>query len=159
VKLPKVVFSLTFIGSFPIEAVEMMAKICREAEADIDYSELYPSIRRHVKLPIPHSEAIASSAVKTSWDVHAALIIVLSQTGNTAMKIAKYRPIAPVLAVTSSKIAANQCQVLRGIYPLLVNDMSGTDNIVHRAMLWGVKMGMAQRGDPVCFLVFDNRLL
>ena len=83
----------------------MMAKICREAEADIDYSQLYPSIRRQVRLPISHSEAIASSAVKTSWDVHAALIIVLSQTGNTALKIAKYRPIAPVLAVTSSKIA------------------------------------------------------
>ncbi len=27
--------------------------------------------------------------------------------------------------------------------------MAGTDNIIHKAMLWGVKMGMAQRGDPV----------
>eukprot|EP00842_Homolaphlyctis_polyrhiza_P001894 jgi/Hompol1/2705/HPOL_005922-RA len=30
-------------GSFPIHAVEMMAKICREAEVDINYSDLYPS--------------------------------------------------------------------------------------------------------------------
>jgi pyruvate kinase len=27
--------------------------------------------------------------------------------------------------------------------------MTGTENIIHRAMLWGVKKGMAQRGDPV----------
>ena len=27
--------------------------------------------------------------------------------------------------------------------------MAGTENIIHRAMLWGVKMGMAQCGDPV----------
>ena len=27
--------------------------------------------------------------------------------------------------------------------------MAGTENIIHRAMLLGVKMGMAQRGDPV----------
>ena len=73
----------------------------------------------------------------------------MTQTGNTAIKIAKYRPIAPVLAVTASPQAARQCQVLRGIYPLLVDSMSGTDNVIHRAMLWGVKMGMAQRGDPV----------
>jgi pyruvate kinase len=42
-------------------------------------------------------------SVKTSWDVHAALIIVLSQTGNTARHIAKYRPIAPVLAITNNQ--------------------------------------------------------
>ncbi|KAI8852899.1 pyruvate kinase [Chytridium lagenaria] len=136
-------------GGHPIAAVEMMGKICREAEADINYSELYPALRRQIKLPIVVPEAIASSAVKTSWDVHAALIIVLTQTGNTAQAICKYRPIAPVLAVTASAQVARQCQVLRGIYPLLVDNMGGTENIVHRAMLWGIKMGMARKGDPV----------
>ncbi|RKO92026.1 pyruvate kinase [Blyttiomyces helicus] len=136
-------------GAFPILAVEMMAKICREAEIDINYTELYPSLRRQVRLPISISETVASSAVKTSWDVHAALIIVLTQTGTSATGISKYRPIAPVLAVTASPQTARQCQVLRGIYPLLVDQMSGTENVIHRAMLWGVKMGMAQRGDPV----------
>ncbi|ORY49843.1 pyruvate kinase [Rhizoclosmatium globosum] len=122
-------------GAFPVLAVEMMAKICREAEADINYSELYPQLRRQLVLPISVSEAVASSAVKTSWDVHAALIIVLTQTGNTAQAICKYRPIAPVLAVTASDQVARH--------------MEGTENIIHRAMLWGVKMGMAKRGDPV----------
>ncbi|KAJ3066713.1 hypothetical protein HK102_007580, partial [Quaeritorhiza haematococci] len=136
-------------GAHPVAAVEMMSKICREAEIDINYSELYPSLRRSIRLPISVSEAIAASAVKTSWDVHAALIIVLTQTGNTARSIAKYRPIAPVLAVTSSEQVARQCQVLRGIYPLIVDKMAGTENVIHKAMLWGVKMGMAQRGDPV----------
>ncbi len=87
--------------------------------------------------------------MKTSWDVHAAMIIVLTQTGNTARHIAKYRPIAPVLAVTTSEQVARQCHLLRGIYPLLSPSMSDTDNIIHKAMLWGVKMGMAQAGDPV----------
>lgn len=87
--------------------------------------------------------------VKTSWDVHAALIVVLTQSGTTATNISKYRPIAPVLAVTSSEQAARQVQVLRGIYPLVVDSMSGTENIIHCAMLWGVKMGMAQSGDNV----------
>ncbi|KAJ1561744.1 hypothetical protein HK405_002984, partial [Cladochytrium tenue] len=136
-------------GAHPVAAVEMMGRICREAEADINYSELYPALRRQIRLPISISEAVASSAVKTSWDVHATLIIALTQSGNTAQAIAKYRPIAPVLAVTSSPQVARQCQVLRGIYPLLVTNMGGTENLVHRAMLWGVKMGMAQKDDHV----------
>ncbi|KAH6566936.1 hypothetical protein BASA50_006349 [Batrachochytrium salamandrivorans] len=136
-------------GMFPVPAVEMMSKICREAEVDINYSELYPSLRRQIRLPIGVSEAVAASAVKTSWDVHAALIIVLTQTGNTAIRVSKYRPIAPVLAVTASHQSARQCQILRGIYPLVVDSMEGTENIIYRAMLWGVKMGMASRGDSV----------
>ncbi|KAJ2998172.1 hypothetical protein HDV02_004764 [Globomyces sp. JEL0801] len=136
-------------GAFPALAISMMANICREAEADINYSELYPSLRRQLILPISVSEAVAANAVKTSWDVHAALIVVLTQSGNTAFKISKYRPIAPVLAVTSSHQVARQCQVLRGIYPLVVDSMAGTENIIHRAMLWGVKMGMAHKGDHV----------
>lgn len=32
---------------------------------------------------------------------------------------------------------------------MVVESMAGTDNIIHKAMLMGVKMGMAQRGDPI----------
>lgn len=56
------------------------------------------------------SEAVLEQSnllVKTSWDVHAAIIIVLTQTGTTARNISKYRPIAPVLAVTSSAQVGN----------------------------------------------------
>ena len=81
--------------------------------------------------------------------MHAALIIVLTQSGATARNISKYRPIAPVLAVTSSEQVARQCQGLRGIYPFVVDTMQGTENILHRAMLWGVSKGMAQQGDSV----------
>lgn len=49
-------------GAHPVGAVDMMYKICREAEIDINYSELYPSIRRQIKLPIGVTEAIAASA-------------------------------------------------------------------------------------------------
>ena len=61
-------------GAFPIHAVTMMGKICREAEVDINYSELYPSLRRQVKLPISVSEAISASAGKfLNWPVRTLL--------------------------------------------------------------------------------------
>jgi pyruvate kinase len=74
-------------GAYPVAAVEMMGRICREAELDIDYSELYHVLRKNINLPISVSEAVASTAVKTSWDVHAALIIVLTQSGQTVSNV------------------------------------------------------------------------
>jgi pyruvate kinase len=135
-------------GAYPVEAVKMMSSICLEAEADINYGDIYTNLRRNVKLPISISEAIAAGAVKTSWDVHAALIIALTETGTTARSIAKYRPIPPVLAVTASHQSARQCQVLRGIYPYLTDTMKNTDNIVHRV-----------RASPFSLLINHTKLV
>jgi pyruvate kinase len=53
-------------GQFPVHAISMMGSICREAEADINYSELYASLRRQIALPISIGEAIAASAGKNN---------------------------------------------------------------------------------------------
>ncbi len=75
--------------------------------------------------------------------------MVLTESGNTARSMSKYRPIAPVLAVTASAQSARQLLVCRGIFPLLVETMQGTDNVVHQAMLVAVQRGMASKDDPV----------
>jgi pyruvate kinase len=49
-------------GAYPKEAVEMMGRVCREAEADVNYGELYPSLRRGLVLPIQVAEAVAANA-------------------------------------------------------------------------------------------------
>lgn len=126
-----------------------MARICREAELDINYAELYVSIRRAVILPVSISEAIAASAVKTSWDVHATMIIALTDSGNAARMLAKYRPIAPILSVTASRQTARQVQLSRGVYPHLTDTMHGTENVIFKAMLTGVKMGFAEPNDHI----------
>jgi pyruvate kinase len=136
-------------GAYPIETVRMMASICKEAEADIDYAELYTALRRNIKLPISVGESISSVAVKTSWDVRSPVVIVLSQTGQTAWLVCKYRPIPPVIAVTACPMVARQMQVLRGIYPFLVDSMHGTENIVTKAMLHAVQLAMAMPDDPI----------
>jgi hypothetical protein len=42
----------------------VMSKVCRTAEAAIDYSATFLSIMRLTKKPLSRSEAITSSAVK-----------------------------------------------------------------------------------------------
>ncbi len=111
-------------GAYPIKAVEMMVRLCRAAEADISYSDLYAWLRKNVHLPIPVNEAIASCAVKTAWDVQAACIVALTETGAMGRALAKYRPIPPVLAIVSVPQIARQLQISRGVYPLLFTESS-----------------------------------
>ena len=82
-------------GQYPLEAVETMASICREAEGAINYEKLFTAMRNTVNLtrniPLDTPEAVASSGVKTVIDIDAKLLVVLTETGHTPRLVAKYR--------------------------------------------------------------------
>lgn len=59
----------TAAGSFPVEAVKVMTKICREAESSLDYYALFKSILREAPMPMSPLESLASSAVRTAHKV------------------------------------------------------------------------------------------
>jgi pyruvate kinase len=59
----------TAAGSFPVEAVKVMTKICREAEASLDYYAMFKNILKQAPLPMSPLESLASSAVRTAHKV------------------------------------------------------------------------------------------
>jgi len=136
-------------GDYPIEAVKIMSEICLEAEANIDYQATFNALRSTITSPISIAEAIASSAVKTAYDLNAALLIVLTESGGTARFVAKYRPQCPILCLTPSEQGARQLLVSRGVLPLLVVSTVGTDSLIARAIAIGKKLGMCKVGDVV----------
>ena len=95
------------------------------------------------------TEAICSAAVKASLDLSASLVIALTETGHTARLVAKYRPRAPVLTITNQEAAARQALCSRGLFPLLVDSMLGTESLVNRAIIAAKKLGMCKVGDLV----------
>ncbi|KAL6042827.1 Pyruvate kinase [Balamuthia mandrillaris] len=136
-------------GKYPIHAVQMMSKICHRAEMDIDYRALYKRLRAPVVPPIPVPETIASSAVKTAWDINARLIICLTESGNTARLITKYRAAVPILAVTNCAITSRQLLVSRGVVPFLVDSMAGTEKLIARAIDYAKKLRLVDDGDVI----------
>lgn len=78
----------------------------------MNYDVVFNSIRSRslAKGAISQEESIASSAVKSARDVGAKLIVVLTETGNSARLVSKYRPNVPVLVLTHSSEVARQCQ-------------------------------------------------
>jgi len=136
-------------GLYPVESVKMMADICREAEISTNYRATFSISREAQQIKIPIAESIASSAVKAAFDLKASMVIVLTESGNTARLVAKYRPNVPILTVTSSERAARQCLISRALFPLLVGSMSGTASLTHRAILAAENIGFCKIGDII----------
>ena len=61
----------TAAGMYPIEAVKVMSRICREAEASLDYGEIFKTIISDAPMPMSPLESLASSAVRTANKVRA----------------------------------------------------------------------------------------
>ena len=78
--------------------------------------------------------SMASSAVKSAFDMNCSLIIVLTQSGRIARIVSKYRPHCTILAITDSEIIAKQCMFISSIFPVLVLNMNGTDSLISRAL-------------------------
>lgn len=140
-------------GEYPVDAVQMMSKICVQAEGAIQYDELYQALRNSVletSGAMSTQEAIASSAVKTAIDICAKMIVVLTETGTTARLISKYRPSQPILVLTALSETARQSEgFLKGTTSRVMGSMIGTDSILYRATDLGKKMGWIQKGDTV----------
>nr|AIT70035.1 pyruvate kinase [Gloiopeltis furcata] len=137
-------------GDYPIEAVTTMVDICREAERMLDYQYVFRSLRSHHRetgMSVP--ETITSSAVKTAYDLSAAIIICLTETGNTARLICKYRPVSPVICVTSNETTARQLFLHRGAFPMVVGSMVGTESLIARVINRSKAAGFIQKGDFV----------
>merc|ERR1712186_174873 len=142
----------TAAGKFPLNAVTVMRRICEEAEAVTEYDSLYLSLRLatldkfEAMDPV---ESVCSSAVKCTVDSNCPLIVALTETGSTARLIAKYRPKAPILAITASETTVRQLLAVRGVIPMLTASFVGTDSVIEKALKFAVAGGMVKSGDMV----------
>jgi len=141
-------------GKYPIQAIEMMVSICREAEKVLDHSQTFAALRAHAKRlgPDQINEAIASSAVKTAFDLRASLILCLTESGRTARLVSKYKPRMPVLCATTDEQVARQCLVLRGCYPMVVGSMVGSASLIARCLATAKVNGLCKTSD-VCVVI------
>uniref|UniRef100_A0A8D3A7M6 Pyruvate kinase n=1 Tax=Scophthalmus maximus TaxID=52904 RepID=A0A8D3A7M6_SCOMX len=145
-------------GDYPLEAVRTQHMIAREAEAATFHRQLFEELRRHSQLTRDPSEAVAVGAVESSIKCCASAIIVLTKTGRSAHLISRYRPRAPILAVTRNAQTARQAHLYRGIFPVLYTKPAhdvwaeDVDMRVNFAMDMGKVRGFFKEGDVVIVL-------
>jgi len=138
----------TAVGKFPVEAVDMMARIAREAEA------MPGSLSGETWVapePMPGSlpSAVACAAASLASDVGAAAIITLTQTGSTARLVSRCRPSAPILAYAPVESTRRRLALCWGVIPVRGENSASTDGMIASALKAASRTGLVKRGQTV----------
>jgi len=106
----------TASGKYPLEAVEMMARIVAETEAHTQHP-LKPGHREAAHLTV--AETICESMAHAARDLQIRAIAVFTETAASARMLSKYRPAADIYAFSSSETVRNRMNALWGTKPLM----------------------------------------
>ena len=133
-------------GKYPVEAVATMATIARRTEQDIDYRRRFYSHDYH---PDDVTNAISHATCTTAYDLNAAAIISVTQSGQTARMCSRFRPGVPIIACTTSKEVFRQLSLAWGVTPIIMQMKSSTDELFDAAVAAAMKEGLCRDGDLV----------
>ncbi len=103
----------TSIGEYPVQCVEMMARIAARTEQAIDYGGILESRGRWSHRGV--ADAIGYAACKIAADLKAKAIITMTRSGYTARLISRYRPESPIIAVSPNEQVVDAMSLLWGL--------------------------------------------
>lgn len=137
----------TAAGKYPVEAVTTMARIAVTAEAAINYEEIL--VRKGRRLSRTVTDAISYATCSTAQDLEAAAIISSTESGYTAKMVSKYKPKAPIIAVTPHVKVMRKLSLSWGVEPLLVSRFEDTDTMTSNAVKVSLEAGLINAGDLI----------
>lgn len=137
----------TTIGNYPVETVDMMSKIIMSAEEDINYIELLENVMRSERQDITSS--IAHSVVDSANHLKLDAIVASTNSGYTAKKISRLRPMCPILATSPNIDTVRSLTLYFGVYPKLVNEFLSTDEIVENCKQEAIKEFCLESGNNI----------
>jgi len=118
----------TAIGQFPVESLEMMARIICAAEANprVDARQ-----GRKERIGVP--EAIADSVAILADDLNLKAVAVFTQSGSTARLVSKFRPRVPVYAFSMAPEILHRSALYWGVTPVPMPRVHSTEQMVEGA--------------------------
>jgi pyruvate kinase len=137
----------TAAGKYPVESVLTMARIAERAEAALEYREIF--LRQASAQQTTVTEAISQAVANSALDLDADAIITSTESGYTARMVSKYRPKAPIVAVTPSEHVMRTLQLVWGVTPVLGRPAKTTDEMFDIAVKGAIDSGLVKLGDTV----------
>ncbi len=137
----------TAAGQYPIEAVRMMDRIIARVERDDEWRKANEASR-----PEPdHSSAgaIAAAARQVASTIGAQAIAAFSQSGSTALRVARERPEAPVIGFTPILETARRLALVWGVHALQIGEVHSMTETVAKATSLARREGFAGRGEEI----------
>ena len=132
----------TASGKYPVESVQTMARIATRTE------QALPPVDRQ-NTGSTTTDAISHATVHAANELQATAILTSTQSGWTARMVSKYRPKAPIVAVTTDEQTARRLNLLWGVYPVLGEMITSTDELMENATRRALQEGYIKNGDLV----------
>ncbi|UJL45045.1 pyruvate kinase [Virgibacillus sp. NKC19-16] len=137
----------TAAGNYPVEAVQTMSNISLKAESALDHKAILETRSKNVDMTI--TDAISQSVTHTARNLSVSAIITPTESGHTARMISKYRPKAPIVAVTFSDSVERQLSLVWGVHAVAGKKANTTDEMLDVAIDCGLSTNLFDRGSRV----------
>ena len=136
-------------GKYPVESVQMMARIAVRAEDSIDYHERLKQAGRS-RSGITITNAVSRATCTSAADLNASAIVTVTNSGFTARMIAKYKPACPILAISLREIVWRQLNLVWGCRSIMGEVTNDTEQeIFELASKKAVESKLVQNGDLI----------
>jgi len=145
----------TASGHYPVDAVQMMARIVMAAEQ-------HPKLGIRAERAPFHkfsetdefTDALAGSARYAAEQLDAKFIVVFTQTGFAARLMSKFRPAQPIIAITPSNWVARRMNILWGVQPFVLRDVGEYhEQIVERVDEYLLSRDIVVPGDRLVIMM------
>ena len=138
----------TAMGAHPVLAVQTMAGIAMQAEADASDVDLFrETVIRGERTDM--SFAISDAVCTIAQDIKARMIVAFTKNGSAATEISGFRPNVPIIAVSSDSLVPYSLALAWGVYPIAVEDCKDEERALAEAIAYAKKMGIVGRHDPI----------
>ena len=141
-------------GSYPVRAVEVMTRILKQAEHDLQASPHRRDIgQMHAEMveggTADLSTAIGHAACQAANDIGAKALIAITQSGYTAKMMARFHPQQPIIGATPSDKAYRKLALVRNVYPAMTESVYEWDQLLEEAIQASVRKGFVEAGDRI----------
>ncbi|MCX7300747.1 MAG: pyruvate kinase [Rhodobacterales bacterium] len=134
-------------GAFPIEAVQTMNNVALEVESDPTYTQIIESSRTAHRTSV--ADGIVSAAREIAETTEVKAICCFSESGTTALLVARERPRVPIIALTSVERTARRLSLSWGTNCVIVDPVDRFKMAVVAAVRAALSQGYANERDKV----------
>ncbi|MDO4497611.1 MAG: pyruvate kinase [Bacteroidales bacterium] len=139
----------TAYGAYPREAVETMAKVCREAEAELDKLEY--TIPVHFSRKSPNiSTYLCKHAAIAQESLGVKAFITENHTGFASRMMASYRSKGPIYALCHDMKAVRSLALSHGVFPTYVQ--AANSHFLYMGLSHLIENGTLQKDDLLAYL-------
>ncbi len=140
----------TAAGKYPVKSVQMMDRLARRTESNLDYNKL---LEQFEKFPYHDNVtyAVSRATVETAHNLNAKAIVIPTSSGFTAYKVAMHHPKCMIIASTTKEKIRRKLALVRGVKTIMSNKARSTDELFDSIEENIKKEGLLKDGDLVVY--------